>query len=377
MIRVVWGTARDGAGHVILGGNVTAYIHGQTTPTTIYLDSGATQPVSSVTTNALDGSFIFYVSDSGLVIYDVQVTGTGFVPKLYQYINPIPITGGYPVASGGSTNITGIVLGNGSSLSGNAIPTGLLKANGTAISAAVSATDYCPATSGSSILKGSSGGTAAATYTDIEAIITNNQMYAYIQSLIHPASIAAQTSTFTLTSLTPYTVVPISSSNAVTVNIPAASSSYSGYWYEVWNMNTGVVTPTLASGNWWGTSSIGTTFALPGRARIWCDGTNWYATPIYVPISLQSFTTTATSPSSTSLATYVPPGASMVWGSLLNSTAPYNAYVCPNSNQYGVQEVSAGIVAPFMIPMQTPQTVYLWSNNGSGTAILRLTGFVM
>lgn len=41
--------------------------------------------------------------------------------------------------------------------------TGLLKANGTAISAAVSGTDYAPATSGSSMLKGNgSGGTSSA-----------------------------------------------------------------------------------------------------------------------------------------------------------------------------------------------------------------------
>jgi hypothetical protein len=41
--------------------------------------------------------------------------------------------------------------------------TGVLKGNGTAISAATSGTDFCAATSGSSVLKGSSGNTTAAT----------------------------------------------------------------------------------------------------------------------------------------------------------------------------------------------------------------------
>jgi hypothetical protein len=45
--------------------------------------------------------------------------------------------------------------------------TGLLKGNGTAVSAAVASTDYAPATTGSSALKASSGGFANATLTDV------------------------------------------------------------------------------------------------------------------------------------------------------------------------------------------------------------------
>lgn len=75
----------------------------------------------------------------------------------------------------GSGGITGVAIASTHGLSGtsdgdpvtptvtlNCTVTGLLKANGTTISAAVSATDYAPATTGSSILKASSGGFANA-----------------------------------------------------------------------------------------------------------------------------------------------------------------------------------------------------------------------
>ena len=71
-------------------------------------------------------------------------------------------------ASGGIVNSVSVATANGlaGSSSGGADPiltlstsvTGLLKGNGTAISAASSGTDYAPATSGSSILKGNGSG---------------------------------------------------------------------------------------------------------------------------------------------------------------------------------------------------------------------------
>ena len=42
MIRVFQGTARDGAGNIIQNGNITCYLHGTTTPVTIYTDQAAT-----------------------------------------------------------------------------------------------------------------------------------------------------------------------------------------------------------------------------------------------------------------------------------------------------------------------------------------------
>src|SRR5450755_1125065 len=79
----------------------------------------------------------------------------------------------YPGAgSGGTVTAVSVASANGftGSSSGGATPaltlatsiTGLLKGNGTAISAAASATDYAPATTGSSALKASAGGFASA-----------------------------------------------------------------------------------------------------------------------------------------------------------------------------------------------------------------------
>jgi hypothetical protein len=75
-----------------------------------------------------------------------------------------------------STSITGVLKGNGTAISAatagtdystgtSALATGIVKSTTTtgALSIAVSGTDFCAATSGSSVLKGSSGNTTAAT----------------------------------------------------------------------------------------------------------------------------------------------------------------------------------------------------------------------
>jgi hypothetical protein len=64
---------------------------------TIYTDAACTLPTTSVTSDVLDGSFLFFVNDDGTVVYDVQVTGTGLVPKLYQYVVPTPTNGNLPI----------------------------------------------------------------------------------------------------------------------------------------------------------------------------------------------------------------------------------------------------------------------------------------
>jgi hypothetical protein len=72
--------------------------------------------------------------------------------------------------------------------------TGLLKGNGTAVSAATSGTDYAPATSGSGILKGNgSGGFSSATAgTDYVAPAT------FVDEEIPSGSINSSNTTFTL-----------------------------------------------------------------------------------------------------------------------------------------------------------------------------------
>lgn len=75
----------------------------------------------------------------------------------------------YPGASSGSVTTVSVASANGfagtvanasstPAITIQATPSGILKSNGTAISAAVSSTDYAPATSGSSILKGNGSG---------------------------------------------------------------------------------------------------------------------------------------------------------------------------------------------------------------------------
>ena len=77
--------------------------------------------------------------------------------------------------------------------------TGVLKGNGTAISAATSGTDYAPATSGSSVLKGNgSGGFSAATGTDIPNI-AESQVTNLTTDLAAKAPVASPTFTGTVT----------------------------------------------------------------------------------------------------------------------------------------------------------------------------------
>lgn len=90
----------------------------------------------------------------------------------------------FPTSSGGGVTSISIATANGfsGSSSGGATPaltigttiSGILKGNGTAMSAAVSGTDYAPATSGSSILKGNGAGgfSNASAGTDYEVPIT-------------------------------------------------------------------------------------------------------------------------------------------------------------------------------------------------------------
>lgn len=67
--------------------------------------------------------------------------------------------------------------------------TGILKGNGTAISAATSATDYAPATTGSSALKASSGGFATATINDLGSQTADYSANSHkITSLTDPTS---------------------------------------------------------------------------------------------------------------------------------------------------------------------------------------------
>jgi hypothetical protein len=82
MIGYIQGTFRDGSGHVVGGGSVTVYLAGTTNLATIYSDSACTIIITSAT-SATDGSFKFYVNDTGLIEYDVVLSAPGYVSKTY------------------------------------------------------------------------------------------------------------------------------------------------------------------------------------------------------------------------------------------------------------------------------------------------------
>lgn len=148
--------------------------------------------------------------------------------------------------------------------------TGILKGNGTAISAASSGTDYAPATSGTSILYGNgSGGFSNATVGS---------------GLTFSAGTIAATATATLTisnKTSAYTIVSGDNgkiinctSGTFTVSLTAASSLGSGFNCWIWNTGTGAITIDPNSSET--IDGVSTLILRQGEGtQIVCDGTNW------------------------------------------------------------------------------------------------------
>jgi len=121
---------------------------------------------------ATTGSSILYANGSGGFSNVTVGTGLTFV------------AGTLAASSSGTVTSVSVATANGfaGTSSGGSTPaltlsttvTGLLKGNGTAISAAVSGTDYAPATTGTSILKGNGSGgfSNAVSNTDYQSVIT-------------------------------------------------------------------------------------------------------------------------------------------------------------------------------------------------------------
>lgn len=162
------------------------------TPISLYYSTTAsTAPIAGnlvngeLAINITDGK-LFYKDNSGVVqtiaskatatLVGVANGGTGTTtPALVAGTN-VTITGTWPnqtinASGGGSGTVTSVSVTSGNGLAGtitnptttpaislSTTVTGLLKGNGTAISAASSGTDYAPATSGTSILYGNGAG---------------------------------------------------------------------------------------------------------------------------------------------------------------------------------------------------------------------------
>ena len=185
--------------------------------------------------------------------------------------------------------------------------TGLLKGNGTAISAAVSGTDYAPATSGTSILYGNgaggfsnvligtnlsfSGGTLSATATSGTSILYGNGSGGFSNVTIGSGitfsggTLSATGSGGTVTSVTG--TAPISSSGGTTPNISITQSSAttSGYLSSTdWNTfnnkqpsgtyvtSVTATSPVLSSGGTTPNISMG---AASSSANGYLTSTDW------------------------------------------------------------------------------------------------------
>lgn len=127
------------------------------TPISLYYSTtAAAQPIAA---NLISGELAINITDGKLYYKDntgtVQLlTSKDITAGAVTAISVTTANGLSGTSSGGTT--PALTLGT--------TVTGVLKGNGTAISAAVSGTDYAPATSGTSILKGNgAGGFSSAT----------------------------------------------------------------------------------------------------------------------------------------------------------------------------------------------------------------------
>jgi len=160
--------------------------------------------------------------------------------------------------------------------------TGLLKGNGTAISAATSGTDYAPATSGTSILYGNgSGGFSNVT-------IGTGVAFA-------GGTLSATGSGGTVTSVTGTAPVVSSGGTTPAISMAAATTSVNGYLTSTdWNTFNGKqpAGSYLVSGGALGTPSSGTVTNLTGTASININGTVGATTPTTGAFTSGTFSTT-------------------------------------------------------------------------------------
>ncbi len=121
------GTFRDGAGHVIQSGTISVYTTGTTTPTSIYTSSTGAVAVNSVTSDATDGSFTFYVDNSDYDTsqrFDITLSKSGYSSKTYSDVAIFP-QATYKLFTSVSSSGTGE-----DTLMTVTIPAGALRVNG-------------------------------------------------------------------------------------------------------------------------------------------------------------------------------------------------------------------------------------------------------
>jgi hypothetical protein len=158
--------------------------------------------------------------------------------------------------------------------------TGLLKGNGTAISAATSGTDYAPATSGTSILYGNGSGGFSNVTVGSGLSFSAGTLAATTSA---PSAPVTQTANFTVAA-TDVWLINNKSGSTCTVTLPTASTNsgrvlyFQNYQVQALVSASSNVVP-LAGG------AAGTSILLASSgdsATLVSDGTNWLMTQ-YVP----------------------------------------------------------------------------------------------
>lgn len=166
--------------------------------------------------------------------------------------------------------------------------TGVLKGNGTALSAATAGTDYLAPPSGTALLKANSGGALAnatagtdyVTPTGTETLsgktLTNPTVTDYVESVVAIGTVTSA-STISLTSGSVQTAT-LTASTACTFTMPTATAGKSFVLLLKQAASTGNGTATF-TGVKFGTAGAPTITATAGKMDILtfiADGTNWY-----------------------------------------------------------------------------------------------------
>jgi hypothetical protein len=166
--------------------------------------------------------------------------------------------------------------------------TGVLKGNGTALSAATAGTDYLAPPSGTALLKANSGGALAnatagtdyVTPTGTETLsgktLTNPTVTNYVETVVVIGTVTSS-STLALTNGTVQTAT-LTASTACTFTMPTATAGKSFVLLLKQAASTGNGTATF-TGVKWGTLGAPTITAAAGKMDILtfiADGTNWY-----------------------------------------------------------------------------------------------------
>lgn len=166
--------------------------------------------------------------------------------------------------------------------------TGVLKGDGTALSAATAGTDYLAPPSGTALLKANSGGalanavagtdyvTPTGTETLANKTLTNPTVTDYVETVVAIGTVTSS-STLSLSGGTVQTAT-LTASTACTFTMPTATAGKSFVLLLKQAATTGNGTATF-TGVKWGTSGAPTITAGAGKMDILtfiADGTNWY-----------------------------------------------------------------------------------------------------